>query len=114
MTDPLTNIADIIEKITTGKLTRIKLGPRFSRTILRYVDMADELFTPEQEDEAREWVREQLLNLARNTNIKWLPDWIETPIEELAVNLAVDLGWEIIHSSRLRSTLATGGVSAVK
>lgn len=113
--DPTELVKDLVQRILDGKLTRIRLGPKFARTALTYIQMAEDLFEPEQEQEAREWVREQLRGLAAGHDIRWLPDWIETPVEDLAINLVVDLGWELLHSSVVRQKLVrSAGSSAVR
>jgi hypothetical protein len=104
-TSTVSVVSDLIQRITEGKLRQLRMGPKFSRTVLHYITLADELFTPDEDEQAREWVREQLRGLAAGHNIRWLPDWLETPIEELAINLIVDLGWELLHSKAIRAKI---------
>lgn len=98
----MAGITEVIEDIANGKLT-MRMGPRYARTVLRFTDMAGELFdTAEQQNEAKEWVRRQLLQLAAEHDIKWLPNWLEGPLERFVINLVVDLAWELVHGVALR------------
>lgn len=98
-------LPELLDDVTNGKL-HLKMGPRYARTVIRYTDMAGELFnSPEQQDEAKEWIRRQLLQLAAENDIKWIPNWLEGPLEKFAINLAVDFAWELVHSPGLRRGL---------
>lgn len=93
-----------VDDFLAGRVN-LRIGPKYARTVLRYCDQASDMFEADQQVEAKEWVRAQLLTLAAANDLRWLPDWIETPIEKLIINAAVEIGWELLHSRELRRSL---------
>lgn len=102
---------EVGDALVSGRIRRGgKIGPQIVRSLLNYVDMAEDLFPPSQQAKAKEWVRRRLLVVADEHNARWLPDVVERPLEHVVINVGIDLTWEFLHSPRLRATLRTAAV----
>lgn len=93
------SLPEVLDEIESGRIP-IKLGPKGARTVRRFAEMAHDLFPPDRLDEARDWVRTRLIELGDETNIKWLPDWIEFPLKRIAISISVDLAFDQLAEAR--------------
>ncbi len=108
-TAPISNVGDLIARLTSGKIRRVRITPKFWRAAWHTTQMALDLFGEDNEEKAKDFVRTHLQGLAARTDIPGLPDWLETPLEELAINMLVDSTWPAVLE--VRAALGRGSAA---
>ncbi len=80
------------------KKTKVNLTPWLTETIINLMMTAEMAFEGEEGEKKKEWVTDQVLDLAKRVDAKRIPNWIENPLEAKLIPLAIDLVWFLLFS----------------
>ena len=80
------------------KKTKVNLTPWLTETIINLMMTAEMAFEGDEGAKKKEWVTEQVLDLAKRVDAKRIPNWIEDPLEAKLIPLAIDLVWFLLFS----------------